>query len=72
MSGAAAGVGGTALAAVLAWIVLRFVLEVPLDVRAGHVLVLGVALATLIALAVGFLATYRLLGHPPLAVLRQE
>jgi putative ABC transport system permease protein len=69
--GAAAGLGGTALAALLAWIVQRFVLEVP-TALAPHVLVLGVALATLIALAVGFLATYRLLGHPPLAVLRQE
>jgi putative ABC transport system permease protein len=69
--GAAAGIGGTALAAALAWIVERFVLEVP-TVLAPHVLLLGVALATLIALTVGFLATYRLLGHPPLAVLRQE
>jgi putative ABC transport system permease protein len=69
--GAAAGLGGTALAAALAWIVQRFVLEVPIAL-APHVLVLGVALATVIALAVGFLATYRLLGHPPMSVLRQE
>jgi len=69
--GAAAGVGGTALAAALAWVVQRFVLEVP-TALAPHVLVLGVVLATLIALAVGFLATYRLLGHPPMSVLRQE
>lgn len=69
--GAAAGLGGTALAAVLAFIVQRFVLEVPIAL-APHVLALGVALATLIALAVGFLATYRLLGHPPMSVLRQE
>ena len=67
----AAGVGGAALAAALAWIVQRYVLEVPIAL-APHVLVSGVALATTIALAVGFLATYRLLGHPPLAVLRQE
>jgi putative ABC transport system permease protein len=69
--GAAAGLGGTALAAVLAWIVQRFVLDVPIAL-APHVLVSGVALATAIALAVGFLATYRLLGHPPMTVLRQE
>lgn len=68
--GAAAGVGGTVLAAALAWIVQRFVLEVPVAL-APHVLVLGVALATTIALAVGFLATYRLLGHAPMAVLRE-
>jgi putative ABC transport system permease protein len=69
--GAAAGIGGSALAAVLAWIVERFVLEVPIAL-APHVLVLGVALATTIALVVGFLATYRLLGQPPMTVLRQE
>jgi putative ABC transport system permease protein len=69
--GAAAGVGGSVLAAVLAWIVQRFVLEVP-TALAPHVMLLGVALATAIALAVGFLATYRLLGHPPMAVLRQD
>jgi len=69
--GAAAGVGGTILAAVLAWIVQRFVLDVPIAL-APHVLVLGVALATTIALAVGFLATYRLLGQAPMAVLRNE
>ena len=69
--GAAAGVGGTALAAVLAWVVQRFVLEVP-TALAPAVLVSGVALATTIALAVGFLSTYRLLGQPPMSVLRQE
>jgi putative ABC transport system permease protein len=69
--GAAAGIGGSVLAAVLAWIVERFVLEVPIAL-APHVLVLGVALATTVALAVGFLATYRLLGQPPMTVLRQE
>ncbi|HMH50209.1 MAG TPA: FtsX-like permease family protein, partial [Candidatus Acidoferrum sp.] len=69
--GAAAGVGGTVLAAALAWIVQRFVLEVPIAL-APHLLASGVALATLIALAVGFLATYRLLGHPPMTVLRGE
>jgi putative ABC transport system permease protein len=69
--GAAAGLGGSALAAVLAWIVQRFVLDVPLAL-APHLLLLGVALAILIALTVGFLATFRILGQPPLAVLRHE
>jgi putative ABC transport system permease protein len=69
--GAAAGVGGTVLAAALAWIVQRYVLEVPVAL-APHVLASGIALATMIALAVGFLATYRLLGQPPMSVLRQE
>jgi putative ABC transport system permease protein len=66
-----AGVGGTVLAAALAVIVQRYVLEVPIALS-PHVLASGVALATAIALAVGFLATYRLLGQPPMAVLRQE
>jgi putative ABC transport system permease protein len=69
--GAAAGFGGTVLAALLAFVVQRFVLDVPIAL-APHVLALGVVLATTIALAVGFLATYRLLAHPPLAVLRSE
>lgn len=69
--GATAGLGGSALAALLAWIVERFVLEVPVAL-APHVLALGVALAILTALGVGFLATFRILGQPPLAVLRGE
>jgi putative ABC transport system permease protein len=69
--GAAAGIGGSALAAVLAWIVERFVLEVPVAL-APHVLALGVALAVVTALGVGFLATFRILAEPPLAVLREE
>jgi putative ABC transport system permease protein len=69
--GAAAGVGGTALAAVLAWVVLRFVLSVPWTFE-PWALVLGVAAAIALAVTVGFLATFRLLGAKPLAVLRQE
>ena len=69
--GAAAGVGGTALAAVLAWVVLRFVLSVPWTFE-PWALGLGVAAAIALAVTVGFLATFRLLGAKPLAVLRQE
>jgi len=69
--GAAAGVGGTALAAVLAWIVLRFVLDTPWTLE-PETLILGVALTTLVSLAIGLLATVRLLGRKPLSVLRQE
>jgi putative ABC transport system permease protein len=69
--GLAAGVGGTALAALLAWIVLRFVLESPWSFAPGTAM-LGVALTTSVALGVGFLATFRLLGQKPLPVLRQE
>jgi putative ABC transport system permease protein len=69
--GATAGVGGTALAAVLAWIVLRFVLDTPWTLEPER-LVLGVLSTTGVALAVGLLATIRLLGEKPLSVLRQE
>ncbi len=69
--GAAAGVGGTALAAVLAWIVLRFVLDTPWTLE-PETLILGVALTTFVSLAIGLLATVRLLGEKPLSVLRQE
>ncbi len=69
--GAAAGLGGSALALALSWIVLYFVLEIPWSFALPP-LVLGVSLTVVMALAVGFLATFRLLGQKPLAVLRQE
>jgi putative ABC transport system permease protein len=69
--GAAAGLGGTVLACLLAWLVLRFVLKVPWTVAPG-VLTAGVLASTALAVAVGFLATFRLLGQKPLPVLRRE
>ncbi len=69
--GAAAGVGGTALATVLAWIVFRFVLEAPWTF-APVAIVLSVVATTLLAVSVGFLATFHLLGQKPLPVLRRE
>ncbi|MBI2160054.1 MAG: FtsX-like permease family protein [Candidatus Rokubacteria bacterium] len=69
--GAAAGVGGSLLAAALAWVVLRFVLDVPWALEPGP-LVAGVLATTAVSLAVGFLATFRLLGRKPLEVLRQD
>ena len=69
--GAVAGLGGTLLAAVLAWIVVRFVLDAPWALE-PEPLLLGVILTTGVSLAVGLLATLRLLGRKPLAVLRQE
>ncbi|HSE03132.1 MAG TPA: FtsX-like permease family protein [Methylomirabilota bacterium] len=69
--GAAAGVTGSALAALLAWAVLRFALEVPWRWAPGTLLA-GVATATVLALLVGFLGTRRLLGRRPLGVLRSE
>ncbi len=69
--GLAAGVGGSVLAAVLAWAVLRFVLDAPW-VLAPLALALGLAVPTAVALAVGSLSTWRLLGEKPLPVLRRE
>ena len=69
--GAVAGLGGTLLAAVLAWIVVRLVLDAPWALE-PETLLLGVILTTGVSLAVGLLATLRLLGRKPLAVLRQE
>lgn len=69
--GAAAGLGGTLLAAALAWAVLTLVLKVPWTLE-PVTLAGGVIAATAVAVAVGLLATFRLLGRAPLAVLRQE
>ena len=69
--GAGAGLCGTALAAALAWSVLRFALDVRWAWAPGT-LVLGVTAAIALAVAVGFLGTIRLLGQKPLGVLRGE
>jgi putative ABC transport system permease protein len=69
--GVAAGVGGSLLAAVLAWVVGRFVLDTPWTFEPA-LLASGVVLAVTVAVAVGFLGTFRLLGQKPLPVLRRE
>jgi putative ABC transport system permease protein len=69
--GAAGGLAGSALAAMLAWAVLRWVFEVPWTWAPGT-LAAGVLAATGLALAVGILGTRRLLGRRPLGVLRGE
>jgi putative ABC transport system permease protein len=69
--GAVAGVGGGALALGLAWALVRWVLEAPWSFDAVP-LALGLAATVALALAVGFLSTFRLLGGKPLPVLRRE
>lgn len=69
--GAAAGLGGSLLASALAGVVLHFVLDLPWTLE-PHTLALGVGMATSLGLAVGFFATFRLLGQKPLPVLRRE
>ncbi len=69
--GAIAGVIGIALASALSWAVLYFILELPWSFQPG-VLTVGFLLTVALNLTVGFLATFRILGQRPLAVLRQE
>lgn len=69
--GVAAGVAGTGLAVALAWGVQRWLIEVPWHWQPA-ILAAGVTGATLLALAVGFLGSFRLLGQKPLGVLRSE
>ncbi len=72
MLGAAAGLIGTALASLLSWAVLKFILEDVTWTLQPDVLAVGFLLTLLLSLVVGFLSTFRLLGQPPLAVLRHE
>ena len=69
--GALAGLIGVGLASALSWAILYFFLDLAWTVQP---VVLGVALLATVALAVavGFLSTFRILGESPLAVLRQE
>jgi putative ABC transport system permease protein len=69
--GAVAGIGGGVLAVVLAWIVVRWVIDAPWTLDPAP-LVLGLAGTIGLALVVGFLTTFRLLGQKPLPVLRRE
>jgi putative ABC transport system permease protein len=69
--GAAAGVAGSALAAALAWAVMRWAFDLPGRWAPGTLLA-GALSATGLALLVGLLGTRRLLGRRPLGVLRGE
>jgi putative ABC transport system permease protein len=69
--GAAAGVGGGLLATALAWTVVRWVLDTPWSFDPTPLLV-GLVVTIGLALMVGFLTTFRLLGQKPLPVLRRE
>jgi len=70
--GMAAGLCGSLLAAALAWGVLHWALDVPVGMGSPLTVAAGIAGATLLALGVGFLGTWRLLGRKPLGVLRGE
>ena len=69
--GGLAGLIGVGLASALSWAILHFFLDLPWTVQP---LVLGWGLLATVglAVAVGLLSTFKILGEPPLAVLRQE
>ena len=69
--GGLAGLIGVGLASALSWVILHFFLDVAWTVQP---MVLGWGLLTTVglAVAVGFLSTFKILGEPPLAVLRGE
>jgi putative ABC transport system permease protein len=69
--GVTAGVGGTLLAVALAWVVVHFLLDAPWTFEPAAMMA-GVVLTVVMAIAIGFLATFRLLGQKPLPVLRRE
>ncbi len=71
MVGGVAGSIGVLLACGLSWMVVYFFLDVPWSFQPG-VLLAGLGVTVLLALTVGFLSTFRILGQPPLSVLRHE
>ncbi|MGH7207761.1 MAG: ABC transporter permease [Nitrospiraceae bacterium] len=71
LMGAVAGLIGIVLANALAWAILHFILDLPWTMQPG-ILATGFALTVLLTLAVGFFSTFRILGQPPLTVLRHE
>ena len=69
--GAIGGLLGTGLASALAWTVLVTVFDLTWNLQPG-VLIVGCLATIALTVSVGFLSTYRLLGFPPLSVLRHE
>lgn len=69
--GCVAGVIGVALASGFSWAILHYILELPWALELP-LLGIGLGCTVLLTLLVGFLSTYRILGQPPLTVLRHE
>ncbi len=69
--GALGGLLGCALASGLSWAVLSTVFDLSWSLQPA-VLATGFTVTVTLTILVGFLSTYRLLGQPPLAVLRHE
>jgi putative ABC transport system permease protein len=69
--GAFAGLVGLGLGCLLSWSILHFFFDLTWTFD-PIVLITGLLLTIVLTLMTGFLSTYRLLGFPPLSVLRQE
>ena len=69
--GALGGLLGCGLASALSWAVLSTVFDLSWSLQ-PTVLAIGFVATVTLTMLVGFLSTYRILGQPPLSVLRQE
>ena len=69
--GGFAGFVGIGLGCLLSWAVLYFFFDLTWAINLSFLLI-GLLTTILLTLVTGFLGTYRLLGFPPLSVLRQE
>lgn len=69
--GALGGLLGCGLASALSWAVLKTVFDLSWSLQ-PIVLAIGFVTTITLTMLVGFLSTYRILGQPPLSVLRQE
>ncbi|HRI39194.1 MAG TPA: ABC transporter permease, partial [Nitrospira sp.] len=69
--GALGGLLGTVLASLLSWAVLETVFDLSWSLQPA-ILASGCAATVILTVLVGFFSTYRILGQPPLAILRHE
>ncbi len=69
--GAVGGILGGGLASALSWAALTTVFDLSWSLQ-PKVLLVGFAVTITLTVMVGFLSTYRILGQPPLSVLRHE
>lgn len=69
--GVIGGFLGSALASALSWAVLATIFDLSWTLQ-PKILLAGVAATVVLTMIVGFLSTFRILGQPPLTVLRHE
>ena len=71
LTGAFAGTVGLSLGVLLSWSIVHFFFDLPWNLQVS-MLPLAWGLTVIGAILTGLLTTYRLLGFPPLPILRQE